>query len=646
MGKINILEPKVFTRIAAGEVVDRPYSVVKELIENSIDAKAKHVEISIFNGGKDLIQVSDDGAGIASDDLPRAILPHATSKIKTAEDIDVILTLGFRGEALASIASVSVLTIISKTEDENVGYKIVAKDGTISDVTTSPSETGTTISVENLFYNTPARAKFLKTSQQEETDITNIVKHLVFANADIAFKYNVDGNTVLQTDGSGLESAFVEVYGYKTISNCYKIDAIKHGVGFKGYIGKPDFTKPNRTYQSVFLNSRYVTNSTIQSAIYNAYAPYLMKRQYPFYVLVVDIPPQFMDVNVHPNKTDVRFADNQTIYSLFFSLVKEVLSSNGEVGQVVRVKDESDGVKENAFDFIKENKSENKDVFATSDVKHETAPPIQDFTDSTPQQTSKNLREMLGKTVIEGNIKKTYGVNYITGEVEEFITEIDPLDKIFEENKKYAEELENIKKSHTNQEEIDYVYDFRVVGQVLSTYIILERNGELFFIDQHAAHERVLYDKYEAEFKTGKVKCQQMLVPYIFPVNDKEYEKIDSIRFDLKKMGFDICDYDTNVIAIYGIPDIVWELDAEEFFNEVLSDKEIRIGETPEVIHDKLAKKACRAAIKSGKKMTGEEVRSLLEDLKYDLTLRCPHGRPIALKITRAEIDKWFKRIV
>ena len=307
MAKINILDKKIYNRIAAGEVVERPYSVIKELIENAIDAGATDIDVTIEDGGKRLMRVSDNGCGISREDLPKAFLPHATSKISAVEDLDKILTLGFRGEALASIGSVSKATILSKTKDDEMGNIIVCEGGVIGDADVYPSDTGTTVSVENLFFNTPARAKFLKASKSEETDITNIITRLILSHPDIAFKYTSDGKVMLQSFGGGLDEAIIEIYGYNTITDCIPIETEKNGIKISGFIGKNYFTKPNRTYQTVILNGRYVVNNTIQSSMHNAYAAYLMKRQYPFYVLKIDMSPETVDVNVHPNKTDVRF---------------------------------------------------------------------------------------------------------------------------------------------------------------------------------------------------------------------------------------------------------------------------------------------------------------------------------------------------
>ena len=306
MAKINILDSSIYNRIAAGEVVDRPYSVVKEFVENSLDAGAKNIEIRIERGGKDSVCVSDDGSGIERSELHAAFLPHATSKIARVEDLDLIRTLGFRGEALASIASVSHVRIRSRYKDAEEAYEISCAGGKIGDVIPCARDAGTEICAENLFYNTPVRAKFLKSDKGEEAEITNFVSRFILGNPSVAFRYYVDGKLILQSFGGGQEEALAAVYGGGIVAECYHIDAIKHGIHISGYVGKPSYTKANRTYQSVFVNGRYVLNNTISSAISNAFASYLMKRQYPFYVLFIDVPPEVVDVNVHPNKSDVR----------------------------------------------------------------------------------------------------------------------------------------------------------------------------------------------------------------------------------------------------------------------------------------------------------------------------------------------------
>ena len=312
MAKINILPSKVYNRIAAGEVIERPCSVVKELVENAIDAGATEIEIYIENGGKDLIKVIDNGCGIEYEDMQSVFMPHATSKIAKAEDLDSVLTLGFRGEAVASIASVSKMTITSKVEGGKC-YRLTSNEGELGRIEETIGAVGTEVCVETLFCNAPVRLKFLKTDKGEEAEITNYVSRFILNRSDISFTYYANGKKVLQSFGGGLEEALISVYGAATLRECIQIDAEKHGVRVHGYIGNQNFYKGNKSYQSVFLNGRYIINGTIASAVSNAYGSYMMKRQYPFYVLHIEVPREVVDVNVHPNKADVRFADNQIV---------------------------------------------------------------------------------------------------------------------------------------------------------------------------------------------------------------------------------------------------------------------------------------------------------------------------------------------
>lgn len=644
MAKINILDKKIYNRIAAGEVVERPYSVIKELIENAIDAGATDIDVTIEDGGKRLMRVSDNGCGISREDLPKAFLPHATSKISAVEDLDKILTLGFRGEALASIGSVSKATILSKTKDEEMGNIIVCEGGVIGDADVYPSDTGTTVSVENLFFNTPARAKFLKASKSEETDITNIITRLILSHPDIAFKYTSDGKVMLQSFGGGLDEAIIEIYGYNTITDCIPIETEKNGIKISGFIGKSYFTKPNRTYQTVILNGRYVVNNTIQSSMHNAYAAYLMKRQYPFYVLKIDMSPETVDVNVHPNKTDVRFIDNQVIYSTLYSVVTKVLDGSAAALEIVKPNNYVP-IDEGSRPIIPQ-KPITPDEIGEA---HCDRPFVSGFNEELLDQTIWGRYNKSKSAEKEGEFEKTFGV---ADSHDDEPRELggNKIDDIFAENKKYIAEMEAKKAAEeaekARQEELKVEPEFKVIGQVLATYLILEKENDIYFIDQHAAHERLLYDKFIEEYKSGNVAEQTMLVPYIFRVNESESEFIIGKFPELRKAGFDISEYDVNEFAVYSVPVLLFDMDLKSFFDDLLSDISFKKETMPELIHDKIAMKACKAAIKSGKILSEDEIDALLKAMKYNTALRCPHGRPVTVKISRTEIDKWFKRIV
>ncbi len=660
--KINILDKKIYNRIAAGEVVERPFSVVKELVENSIDAGAKNITISIWNGGKDLVEITDDGCGIEKEELPKAFLPHATSKISDVSDLDNIITLGFRGEALASIASVAKVAIVSKPEKQLYGAKITADGGNIGEVEDAPSDNGIKISVESLFYNTPVRAKFLKTTRAEEADITNIVSRLILANPYISFKYYADDELILQSYGGGEEEAMIAVYGVDTVRNCFHISAEKNGIGIRGYIGRHNFTKANRTYQTLIINGRYVINSTVSSAIQNAYQSYLMKRQYPFFVLELTIPAEAVDVNVHPNKTDVRFSNNQVVYGTVYSVVSKVLDGSNEALDIVM---ENPAAPVSPI-FESVAKTDNSD---DKNVKNEEF--SSDFVDEKNTEIKTNYKKEkrarpLSNQFWEYSAINDSGVSTCDSAAEQKII------SVFNENKKYLEELEKkagkekpaevfefekteektseLPKSKadafTEQGDMGIDYDFIYVGQALKTYLIFEKNGDVYFIDQHAAHERILFDSIYEKALSKNSATQPLLIPYILNLNSVEDAYFQTRTEYLKELGFAIEEFGGNSYKVTEVPLDLAEMNLDEFFSDVLNDNGLKQEKVPEVIREKLCQRACKAAIKAGFSLSDGEIKALIKKMNGDMGLKCPHGRPVAVRITGTEIEKWFKRIV
>ena len=638
MAKINILESNVYNRIAAGEVVDRPYSVVKEFVENSIDAGAKNITVSIERGGKDLICVSDDGAGIGKEDLRSAFLPHATSKIARAEDLDFIRTLGFRGEALASIASVANVRLRSRAAGADEAYELVCSGGKMGEITPCALGAGTEICAENLFFNTPVRAKFLKSDKGEEGDISNFVSRLVLGNPTVAFRYYIDGKLALQSFGGGEDEALAAVYGGNTVQECYKIDAEKHGIRIRGFLGKPSFTKANRTYQSVFVNGRYVVNNTIGSAISNAYASYLMKRQYPFYVLYIDIPPEAVDVNVHPNKSDVRFENNQVVYGCIYSVISSVLDGNASALEfVVGAKDapaEPEAAPRTAsLENIAVPKREETAVEAPAAMPEggsghmKEAPRRQDAFFVPPRAS-----EMKGGAVFEFHDSAS------AADVEKERER----QAVFEENKRYLEALEN----KTRQQKL--IFENAIYrGCLFNTYLIYEEGDNAYIIDQHAAHERLIFDRLCAEAEKRKVVQQPLLVPYVLNVNREEFAFLAENAENIRRIGFEMEEFGQSSFKISAVPLDLQDIDLRSFFEELLSEVgSLRGIRLTEVLRDRIAMTACKHAVKGGMLLTDSEKEKLFEMLHGDMGLKCPHGRPIAVKMTKYEIEKMFKRIV
>ena len=627
MAKINVLDKKVYNQISAGEVVERPFSVCKELIENSIDAGAKNITVSILNGGKSYIEVTDDGHGMDKEDLSLSILPHATSKISVASDLEVIKTLGFRGEALASISSVSKLTISSILDGESKGYSITSIGGEVEPIQESSIIKGTSIICKDLFFNTPARQKFLKNERQEENDVVDLVARLALANPYVSFKCYVDNKLTMQTFGDGLKEAIISIYGDEYLINCFEISNYKNGIKIEGFISKHNFTKSNRTYQTLILNGRYVVNQTIQSSIHNAYAPYLMKRRYPFFVLNVTMPNEVVDVNVTPTKSDVRFLDNQVVYGTIYSTVSKVLDGTDKALDII--------VKNNEIFYPSPEQVKN------STITNET---IKKVTISESDKLIKYPKDDF--TLYDGRLNASEDAS-VFGICPQSETVPSPSQTdVFEENKKYILELERKKLQESTQVAVEYEQSLKYVGQVLNTYLIFERGEDIYFIDQHASHERLLYDKLIANLKIGEFAIQPLLVPYELKLNNVEYNFISTKIDALINIGLDIKPGFNNNYFIHAVPYELIDIDFDKFFSDVFQDSLLKSQQIPDVINERLMQKACKSAIKSGKNLSKSEVDSLIKLLNGNINLKCPHGRPIAVRIARVEIDKWFKRIV
>ena len=621
---INILSPDVYNRIAAGEVVDRPYSVVKELVENSIDAGATEIRIEIEGGGKQKIRISDNGCGI-SEDLPRAYHPHATSKLLDAEDLFTVSTLGFRGEAIASIASVSKMNIVS---DAGAGaHSLACEGGVLGKVLPSAGARGTEITVCDLFYNTPARLKFLKSDSQEETDVTNMIARFILSRPEISFTYTANGKLKYRSLGEGLPSAIAVVYGASTLDHCLEISADKHGILLHGFIGDRNFSKPNRTYQSLFVNGRYVVNQTVGSAVTNAYAAYLMKRQYPFYVLFLDLPKEIVDVNVHPNKADVRFQDNQIIYGSVYSVLSSVLDGNSRAVEYLVGYQESGG----------EERTAEKPLPAMP------AAPVSDKT-MTYEEAKKELQfdiSPLKNGPSEPRFYTPDPVEYAVHAPTSSAT-VETQEDVFAENQRFLREEEHSAK----QAKVD-VKNLTFKGELFRTYLIYEAGDEAYIVDQHAAHERLNYDRLQAKLAARTVISQPMLVPYLLEVNPAEFAFLTKNFPILREMGFEIEEFGSGCVKVSAVPSDLVNINLSAFFGEVLTSMEsLRAIKLSELLKDRLASAACKAAVKGGEYLTDEEAKKLLERMDGDMGLKCPHGRPVAVKVKRSELEKLFKRIV
>lgn len=657
--KINVLEPRIFNKIAAGEVVERPASIIKELVENSVDAGAKHITIEIENGGISKIRVIDDGCGIDFDDLQRAFLPHATSKIKEDSDLFEIKTLGFRGEALASIGAVSFVSLISKTKDSSTGGTIQISGGDMGVPTICGADNGTDITVQNLFYNVPARAKFLKKPKTEESEITDLVEKFILSNPTVSIKYIIDGRIRHISNGKGMMDAIYEVYGKNTLDNLLYFEQEYDDMRIYGFTSKPEFSKPNRTYQTIIINNRYIKNTTIQSAVTNAYGEVLMKKQFPFFVIYLDMDFSAVDVNVHPNKMEVRFENGNNIYPRVFELINKTINSidytrtyqskqSETLVDSLSVPDDIKNItiEENNFDINKFNidseklnklwESEEVNISASSNTENNIG---------NLGNGSKEVNKLDTTDQIISNLSKKYSgssANIFTA------MELSSADDVLKNGISFGSKLLN--KMEAEQEEIDVSKNqsIRILGVLFKTYIVIEYQNSMLLVDQHAGHERILFDQMMESLKNQKLAIQQLLVPYVLDVNAVEENYILEHIEDLKTLGFDVEEFGDKTFKVSTVPYILEDVDFKEFFDEFLQDmKNPKVFSFAGSFRDKVASMACKAAVKGGDELSYSEVAKLIELFAENNTkLLCPHGRPVVIKVTENEIERWFKRIV
>lgn len=658
MGKvINVLDSSVYNHIAAGEVVERPASVIKELVENSIDAGATRIDIEIENGGTSKIKVSDNGSGIDKQFVKTAFMPHATSKIANIDDLDSILTLGFRGEALASISAVSRVLMVTKTEDSDIASAIEIDGGTVLKQYETGRTTGTTTTVSDLFFNVPARKKFLKKEKSEEQEVTALISRFILANPCICFSYKADGKTIYSAPGTNLEDAIFSIYGKEAISETLKVDFSRGGYTVSGYVGRPSFSKPNRTYQTLVINGRYVLNNTISVAITNAFGEMLMKRKYPFYVLHMTLPADQIDVNVHPNKLDVRFANNSLVYSLFFEGVSRALS---EMDYVASAEDSNI---EKAIDTVQT--ASILDTLKTIDTSNDVAVEKQTFTETMQPKPAQKIdkagvnlnpfsrdvktmseqeKDEYRDTILDATLRTSSSDKVKDG----FGLGSKLLERLAEtkEEDRYNSSGYFVTKDPV-QTSLNIESTVKKVGKIFNTYLIVEVDDDVFFIDQHAGHERVLYEKFKAQYDSKNIAIQPLLFPYVLSLNPLESNIIEENLETMQELGFDISEFGNNTYKVSAVPAIVSEMNFDTFFSEFLSDTKNTLKKSSDLIKDYLMQHSCKSAIKGGNDLTENEINQLFNQMgKEKIALFCPHGRPIAIRISKSEVEKWFKRIV
>lgn len=625
---INILPSEIYNKISAGEVVERPASVVKELVENSIDGGATKITVEIFEGGIKKIIVSDNGTGIEPEDVEKAFLPHATSKISSETDLFSIASLGFRGEALASIAAVSQVELVSKTENNDYGISFKINGGVPESKSEVGFEKGTRISVSNLFFNTPARLKFLKKPKSEEGEITPLIAKIILANPTLSIRYIVDNRIVYNTFGNGLAEAMYIIYGKETYDNLLEVSYNCDDISVSGYIARPTFAKPNRTYQTLFVNGRVVSNYMISSAVQDAVDAYIMKGKFPLFALNISIPFEQVDVNVHPSKQEVKFENSGKIYGIVNSAIYKAVSNANYIQETTIFEDPVKSANEPET-------SKNNSSFELAKLLQEHASKTNEGTilRSSDSTLSKILAENLNNNLNKNEEK--IDLNQI--KLEE--VEISPI--IPEKNEeKITEKIE--------QNIIPEFFEkYKIIGVLFETYILIEQDDLFYIIDQHAAHERQLFDKFSKEVEEGGLTLQSLLVPYVFSANLKETEFLENNLDALNSSGIEIIPFGENTFKVSAVPSILSQMNLKEFFSSILEETTGLSRKTNEALKNKIARHACRSAVKAGDKLSEGEIDVLLKSFKENKNvLLCPHGRPIVVVFKKTEIEKWFKRIV
>lgn len=648
---INILDTLVINRISAGEVVESPFSIVKELIDNAIDAGASKINIEIKQGGIDSIIVKDNGKGIEFEDIKKAFLPHATSKIKDVDDLDSISTLGFRGEALASISNVSKTNMVTKTESSDCAYSIEVNGGLFSEINPTSSDVGTKIEVNDLFFNTPARRKFLKKPKQEENFITNIISRYILAHPNISFKYIADNKIIYQTVGKTLLDAIYCVYGEETTQNIMPVDKTIGNLKLTGYVSKVGYSKPNTTYQTLMVNSRYVVDEIVSKAAYMAYEEYLMTRQFPFYVLNLTMPAVDVDVNVHPSKINVKFAYPSKIYDLVYTAIRSSIYQflNPNKNTPINAEDiekPTENLIKTDLNSLKEitvevnRKSVNNSGFL--ELKQTTYNPLTIFDIKNDDVARNNLTQ-------ETNTKSGQENQNIPIQPEQNLNNVNSNQPITKNTKYKNESIQtNLEKQTTDDyKNVDDFLDYKIVGELFNEFLILERQDKMLLVDFHAGHERLNYDKFTKMVNSRNLVIQDLLIPYTQELSQIEIDFIMQLKPELEALGFDIDTFSDRKIIINSVPMQLKDINLKNFVDDLVRDmKNLKPNMNNEIRHY-LMQKACKSSVKSGMKLSEMEIKELLRDLDINNpVLLCPHGRPVVTVITRAQIEKWFKRIV
>lgn len=672
MAKIHILDKRVAELIAAGEVVERPASIVKELVENSVDAGASKITIEIQNGGVKYIRITDDGCGIERSDVENAFIRHATSKVLTAQDLESIYTFAFRGEALASISAMCKVELLTRTQDEITGTRYMINDSDKGEISDAGCPVGTTIIVRDIFYNTPARMKFLKKDVSEGNSVSSIIDRIALSNPSVSIKYIRDGVIKLNTPGNGdMLSAIHSVFGKELTDGLIKTDTSVGNVRVSGFVSKPTASKATRTMQIFFVNSRYVRSRTCTAAVEEAFKSSIMTGKFPACVLNVEIPPQTVDVNIHPAKTEVRFSDEKAIFDAVYSACKNAINEHNKAQFITedtepQKKLEINQFTLNAFDYTSSQEKLNlsqrtapsqplpqalqKPAIATQE--HISYTKYREI--YTPQSTQKtgstaSLRSPV-PAGFSGEPQKT-AFSVKTYESPQINTDLD-MPAQHQEQRENTYPIEQEQATYTIEHDtlpqapdINAVGDLKLVGELFSTYIVLEGQDMMLLVDKHAAHERYLYNKLKANIK--EMDRQVLLSPITISLPREEYSAVVLNTEDFLRLGFVVEDFGEGAVIVREMPLLLGNGDISQLISEIAG-KLIKGNNdlTPNILEELYHSIACRSAVKANDKSASLELIELVSLIAEDFDIRyCPHGRPISIKMTKREIEKMFGRL-
>ncbi|MQN00653.1 MAG: DNA mismatch repair endonuclease MutL [Lachnospiraceae bacterium] len=617
MREIKELDQSVIDKIAAGEVVERPASVIKELTENAIDAGATAISVEIEGGGIDLIRVTDNGSGIPEDQIETAFLRHATSKLRTADELENIGSLGFRGEALSSIAAVSKVEVFTKTEDEFVGCHYIIEGGKEIDRESKATPDGTTFIVRALFYNTPARRKFLKSPATEGNYIRDLLEKLAISHPDIAFKFRMNKQEKFVTVGDGkLLDAVYCVYGRSIANHLIEIDSAIEGVHISGFLGKSELNRGNRTMEIFFVNRRLVKSSLLSKALEAGGEGFVMKHQYPFAIIFLDFDRPLVDVNVHPTKQEVRFLDEPLVYKLVSETVHRAYTGG---------------------DTDRDTEDLSAEALKQSDTANYAAKAPEPF-------EKKRLNAIKDAIVQQIADDSPYEKKYERSEVDRFIADQKTSMPKYEQTQKTSMP----KYEQTSFISKESAINHRLIGLAFDTYWIFEYNDALFLVDQHAAHEKVNYERLMRQLKEREMTSEMVSPSIIITLTRQEKQTVFDHLDAFCDLGFRISDFGETEVALEAVPGNLLEIDPEELFTNVLKGIDDWGNEkVPEIVREKIATMSCKAAVKGGQPISPTEMDNLfMEMMQADEPYHCPHGRPTVVRITKAELDRRFKRIV